>query len=90
MTEHSVSVVESATRTGSNRHRDGYPDVGSSPWLTVREAATRARCGVKTVYREVKAGRLRAARIGGRRELRLLPEWVDAWLLTASTGGRFA
>jgi excisionase family DNA binding protein len=51
-----------------------------SPWLTVAEAAQRARCGVKTVYREVQAGRLRAARIGGRRELRLRPEWVDAWL----------
>lgn len=51
-----------------------------SPWLTVAEAAQRARCGVKTVYREVPAGRLRAARIGGRRELRLRPDWVDAWL----------
>jgi excisionase family DNA binding protein len=54
------------------------------PWLTVAEAAQRARCGVKTVYREVQAGRLRAARIGGRRELRLRPEWVDAWLEQAS------
>jgi excisionase family DNA binding protein len=51
-----------------------------SPWLTVAEAAQRARCGVKTVYREVRTGRLRAARIGGRRELRLRPEWVDGWL----------
>jgi excisionase family DNA binding protein len=55
-----------------------------SPWLTVAEAAQRARCGVKTVYREVQVGRLRAARIGGRRELRLRPEWVDAWLEQAS------
>jgi excisionase family DNA binding protein len=51
-----------------------------SPWLTVTEAAQRARCGVKTVYREVRVGRLRAARVGGRRELRLRHEWVDAWL----------
>jgi excisionase family DNA binding protein len=51
-----------------------------TPWLTVREAAGRAKCGVKTVYREVRAGRLRAARIGGRRELRLRPEWIDEWL----------
>jgi excisionase family DNA binding protein len=56
-----------------------------SPWLTVDEAAERARCGVKTVYREVHAGRLRAARIGGRRELRLLPEWIDQWLLASTT-----
>jgi excisionase family DNA binding protein len=56
-----------------------------SPWLTVDEAAERARCGVKTVYREVRARRLRAARVGGRRELRLLPEWVDQWLLASAT-----
>lgn len=56
-----------------------------TPWLTVNEAADRARCGVKTIYREVRAGRLRAARIGGRRELRLLPEWIDSWLTAATT-----
>lgn len=56
-----------------------------SPWLTVEEAAERARCGVKTIYREVRAERLRAARIGGRRELRLQPEWVDQWLLESTT-----
>ncbi len=54
-------------------------------WLTVDEAADRARCGVKLIYREVKAGRLRAAKVGGRRELRLLPEWVDEWLLASTT-----
>lgn len=56
-------------------------------WLTVREAATRARCGVKTVYREVVAGRLRAARVGGRRSLRFRPAWVDAWMEASANGG---
>ncbi|MBL8141847.1 MAG: helix-turn-helix domain-containing protein [Acidobacteria bacterium] len=56
-------------------------------WLTVREAAKRARCGVKTVYREVVAGRLRAARVGGRRSLRFRPEWVDAWMEASANGG---
>ena len=56
------------------------PRPPSSPWLTVKEAAERARCGVKTVYREVAAGRLKAARVGGRRELRFLAEWIDQWL----------
>ena len=51
-----------------------------SPWLTAAEAAERARCGIKTVYREVRAGRLRVARIGGRREQRFRPEWIDEWL----------
>ena len=45
------------------------------------EEAERARCGIKRIYREVRAGRLQTAYIGGRRELRLLSEWIDAWLL---------
>lgn len=59
------------------------PDI-ASPWLTVKEAAARARCGRKTIYGEVRAGRLRAATIGNRRDLRILAEWVDAWLTASS------
>ena len=54
-------------------------------WLTAHEGAERARCGTKTIYREVKAGRLRAARVGGRRELRFLDLWIDEWLVRCST-----
>ena len=50
-------------------------------WLKVREAADRARCGPKTIYRAARSGHLRAARIGGRRELRFLDGWIDLWLL---------
>jgi excisionase family DNA binding protein len=56
-------------------------------WLTVREAAAHARCGVKTVYREVVAGRLKAARLGGRRSLRFRQHWVDAWIERSAMGG---
>ena len=56
-----------------------------SPWLKVRDAAARARCGVKVIYREVNAGRLRAARIGGRRELRVREDWLDQWLTGSVT-----
>jgi hypothetical protein len=55
-----------------------------SPWLDVEDAALRARVGPKLIYAEVKAGRLKAAKIGGRRELRFLADWVDAWLIEAS------
>jgi len=59
------------------RQRGASSDVG---WLTVREAAARARCGPKLIYREVSARRLRAAVIGGRRALRFRDAWIDDWL----------
>lgn len=55
-----------------------------SPWLTVREAAGRAKCGERSIYNATRSGKLRAARLGGRRELRFLPEWIDAWLIETS------
>jgi excisionase family DNA binding protein len=36
----------------------------TSPWLTVSEAAKHARCGDKLIYKEVRAGRLKASRMG--------------------------
>jgi excisionase family DNA binding protein len=51
-----------------------------SPWLTVPEAAKRARCGRSTIYTAVQAGRLRTVRVGGGRIVRLRAEWVDEWL----------
>ena len=54
-------------------------------WLTVTEAAARARCGPKVIYRAVQGRRLRAAQIGGRRELRVRVDWIDAWLESLST-----
>jgi excisionase family DNA binding protein len=54
-------------------------------WLKVGEAADRARCGAKTIYRAVQSGQLRAARIGGRRELRFLGSWIDCWLVGEET-----
>ena len=54
-------------------------------WFTVDEAAARARCGKRSIYLGVQQGKLRAARLGGRRELRFLAEWIDAWLLASST-----
>jgi len=57
----------------------------NATWLTVVEAAQHARCGKRSVYLAVEQGKLRAARLGGRRELRFLAEWIDAWLLASST-----
>lgn len=92
---HGIWVV---AKTGSGEQQmtgrtmnDGHSSVGQgsgtavSPWLTAEEAAQRSRCGIKTIYREVRAKRLKAARVGGRRELRLLAEWIDEWLLARTT-----
>jgi excisionase family DNA binding protein len=56
-----------------------------TPWLTVAEASEIAKCGTKLIYREVKAGRLRAARIGSRRDIRIHRDWIDEWLVASST-----
>lgn len=56
-----------------------------SPWLNATEAASRAKVGPKTIYRECGLGRLRHAKVGGRRELRFLAAWVDQWLEATST-----
>jgi excisionase family DNA binding protein len=49
-------------------------------WLTVREAAARARVSPKIIYRAAGANRLRHATVTGRGDLRFRPQWVDAWL----------
>jgi excisionase family DNA binding protein len=54
-----------------------------TPWRTSVESAARAQCNPKTIYRAVKAGKLRAAKIG--RDLRFRDEWIDEWLLSTST-----
>jgi excisionase family DNA binding protein len=56
-----------------------------SPWLTVKEAAVYARCGSGLIYRSIRSGQLRAAKIGGRRDLRILEAWVTEWLVRSST-----
>lgn len=61
-----------------NSHENTTP---ASSWLTVAEVARDVwRCGPKLVYREIAAGRLRAARIGGRRDFRIHRDWANAAL----------
>lgn len=49
-------------------------------WLTVAEAAQYAGVSRDTIYTACERGDLRHVRIGGRRAIRLRPEWIDAWL----------
>ena len=51
-----------------------------SPWLPLKAAAAYCGRSRRFLAREIKAGRLRAARVGGRGELLFRREWLDAWL----------
>jgi excisionase family DNA binding protein len=70
-------------------HAQNYTDThtadGVHHWLTLQQAAARARVHEATLRREIQRGRLRHARVGGRKALRLRPEWIDAWLEQTST-----
>lgn len=55
------------------------PDV-TSPWLDAGQGASYARVSRKLLYRAIRSGRLRAARVGGRRQVRLRREWIDAFI----------
>jgi len=53
-----------------------------SPWMNVKVAALYLGRGRRFVRKEIAAGRLRAAIIGGRREVMTRREWCDAWVET--------
>ena len=86
---------ESIWRVGSTRHRedDGMnverrtePDRDNeNVWLTLQRAAIRAAVSEATIKREVSRGRIRFARVGGRRCLRFRREWIDSWLEQSGT-----
>ena len=49
-------------------------------WFTVAEAAQYAGVSRDTIYTACERREIRHARVGGRRAIRLKPEWIDAWL----------
>lgn len=54
-------------------------------WLTLRGTAARAAVSEAPIKPEVRSGRSRSARVGGRRHLRFRVEWIDAWLDASAT-----
>lgn len=76
------------TRRGAEASAVGYPtpvEVSPPTWLKLADAAKRAQCSEGTMRREVRAGRLRAVRVGGLKGVRFRAEWVDEWLQAGST-----
>ena len=59
--------------------------LAADDWLTAAVVTHVAKVGMKTVDREIKAGRLRAARIGGCRDIRVKRSWISDWLEAAAT-----
>ena len=54
--------------------------MNSSPWLTAGEAGEYLKRSKRYIHAEIKAGRLRAARIGGRKEVLTRREWLDQYV----------
>jgi excisionase family DNA binding protein len=51
-----------------------------SQWLRLPDAAKIAQCSVLTLRREIRSGRLRAVRVGGRKLIRVHRHAIDEWL----------
>jgi excisionase family DNA binding protein len=49
-------------------------------WLKVALAADYAGVSRDTIYTACERAELRHVRVGGRRAIRMKPEWVDEWL----------
>ena len=49
-------------------------------WLNVAEGAEYAGVCRDLIYDACAARRMHHIRVGGRRAIRLKPEWIDAWL----------
>jgi excisionase family DNA binding protein len=58
----------------------------SRQWLTVAHAAEYAGLSKDTIYTAIERGELCHVRVGGRRAIRLRPEWIDAWLERHAVG----
>jgi excisionase family DNA binding protein len=60
------------------KRTDQNPSVRT--WMTVADAAEYAAVSRETIYNACLSGELEHSRIGGRRNIRVRPAWVDCWL----------
>jgi excisionase family DNA binding protein len=63
----------------------GDNSIPSTPWMTLAQAAEYLHRGRRFISREVRAGRLRAARIGGRGEILTSRIWCDQYVEDQAT-----
>jgi excisionase family DNA binding protein len=51
-----------------------------SQWLRLPDAARVAHVSVATLRREIRGGKLRAVKVGGRKLIRIHRQAIDEWL----------
>lgn len=64
----------------------GSQNAAEARWLNVARAAQYAGLSADTIYTACNCGQLRHVKVGGRRTIRLLPEWIDDWLCRHQRG----
>jgi excisionase family DNA binding protein len=69
--------MQTQAQTDSLRTQNAVVD---DPWLTLQQGAKHVQAHEATLRREMKAGRLRYAKVGGRKCIRLRRSWLDSWL----------
>lgn len=57
----------------------------ADPWLTLAQSAAETQTCERTLRYEICRGRLRHARVGGRRSIRIRRSWLNAWLEQSAT-----
>src|SRR5262245_49949998 len=68
-----------------NQARRAYIAADPDPWLDLTEASVIVGVSTATLRRQIRAGRLRHARVGGYSAIRLRKSWIDTWLEATST-----
>jgi excisionase family DNA binding protein len=71
--------------TGDTATRTSVAPLTGEPWLTIRAESIRTNANQATLRRAIRAGYLRACRLGTR-GYRLRASWTDEWLMA---GGRW-
>ena len=71
------------THTDAHSHAPSGAD--PDPWLTLQQSSVIVQTHEATLRREIRGGRLRHARIGGRKSIRIRRSWLDAWLEQTTT-----
>lgn len=78
-------LAHMSTTSAHDQTESGHSFTDSAPvisrgWLTLQRGAEYADSHPCTLRRAIHDGKLRYTKVGGRKSIRLRPEWIDAWL----------